>query len=107
MLAASLQRRTAARYAGVVRFALLIVAALNVGCASDECTPYIEYSFEPVPNGTYGCIGLSFQGHEQSDRTLLYPLGCTARVEQCSDQQGPYGSRAFYCYTGGGWLEAL
>lgn len=78
---------------------------MHAGCAADECTPYIEYTCEPVPNATTGCIGLSFVGHEQADRTLVYPLGCTAHVEQCAG--GPYGSRAFYCDAGGGWLEAL
>jgi hypothetical protein len=75
----------------------LVVITLLVGASCGEatdgvhCTPpdATTYACEPIPAGTYGCVGgptwMSHRTGEvhHDDPDLTFPVGCRAEVPEC------------------------
>lgn len=97
---------TITRHARSVRwFAVIALAVIEVGCEEDngfqcEAPETTQYSCEPIPADSYGCIGgpvwrSRYTGPEHREEPdKVFPVGCRVTIPECG-----------CCYTSGRGFE--
>ncbi len=98
-----------------MRWVALTAGLLGAGCSDgDTCDlpTTTHYSCEPIPAGSFGCVGgpTYLSGRDDQwhadDLETTFPVECRAGVPDCSSNfRGSL--RTFECSPTGTWSEAL